>query len=161
MKLRYVLVDESHLATLSGNVAQLLGLKAMQASTPIRDETVLMQTYESARTTADEHDILGQVGRAVGKRVAGIVGNGGVLAGSVEGQGVLDSERKRAEVRDRVVRNTGNREVLEGNDRVVQRSDRDGVDGVTGAGAVPRTDRAVVTCVRSVALVKSPRSCSM
>ena len=37
MKPRHVLVDESHLATLSGNVAQLLRLKAMQASTPIHE----------------------------------------------------------------------------------------------------------------------------
>ncbi len=148
----YVLVDEGHFGTLSCDVAQLLRLKA-RFSIGLRSETVLMQTHESASTAADEHDVLRQVGCAVGKRVARVVDDGGVLADSVEGQGVLDSERKRAEVRDRVVGNTGNREVLEGNDRVVERGDGDRVDGVTGAGAVPRTDRAVVACVRNAASV--------
>ena len=101
-------------------------------------------TYEGASAPPHDNEELAQVRRAVRQRVARIVHDSRVRVRRKDREGGRDRERERAEVRDRRVCDSRHGRVLQRDDRVVERRDRDGVDGVAGARGVERALRAVV-----------------
>lgn len=93
----------------------------------------MWQTYESASPAADDYNRAGKVRRAVWKGVTCVVNNRSVVASREDGQSSIDRQGERREVRDRVVRDAVHGRVLQRDDRIVQTSHRDRVDGVSGA----------------------------
>lgn len=72
---------------------------------------------ESTGTTADKDKEFGEVGRACGKRITGIIDDSDVFRGSKDGQSSLDRKREGGEVGDGVVGHAANSSILERDDR--------------------------------------------
>ena len=94
-------------------------------------------THKSASTTADEDHKSRQVRGIVRKGVACIVDDGDVRACRKDGQGAWYGQWKRTEVSDRIVRHAMDCEVLQRDDSVVNRRNRDCIDCVAWARRVP------------------------
>ena len=102
-------------------------------------------TYESASTSPDDHDEATEIWSVVGKRVARIVDHGSISADDENRERGRDWQRERLEVGDWVMRDPMDGSVLERDNRVVERRDRDRVDAVSGTGGVECALRAIVT----------------
>ena len=101
-------------------------------------------TYESASTSPDNHDEATEIWSAVWKRVARVIDDSGISADDENGESGSDWQRERLEVRDGVMCDSVDGSVLERDNRVVERCNRDSVDAVSGTGGVERALRAVV-----------------
>lgn len=75
---------------------------------------------ERASTTTDEDEELREVGRACGKRVAGVIDNSDVLRSSEDRQGSLNGKRESGEVGDGVVGHATDGSVLKRNDGAIR-----------------------------------------
>ena len=103
-------------------------------------------TYEGASSSPDNHDEATEIWSAVWKRVAGIINNSGISADDENRESCRNWQRERLEVRDRVMRDPMDSGVLERDDRVIERRDRDSVNAVSGTGGVERALGPVVSC---------------
>lgn len=79
-------------------------------------EEAFISTYEVATSTADDHNVVGKVGRVIGKRCAGIIGDGNILGQDIDGELSNDRERVGSKVGDGSVVSTSNGGFLEEDD---------------------------------------------
>jgi len=93
--------------------------------------------YKVARSSANKDDVGREVRGAIGERVACIVGNRGIVRGGIDREFAFYCKRESAVVCNRIMCNTVQGGILEGNDHAEERSMRSWLE---------QEKRQVLTC---------------
>lgn len=119
------LIDEEELATLVGNVLQLLDKGATSPPNNNQERT--------------------QIGCVVRQRCTRVIDDARIRICRVNRERARNDERERAEIRDRIMLNTIDSSILQCDHCIICRSHGDGVDCVPRGGSVPCTLCTIIT----------------